>query len=34
MQASDFTASSVVLSRQILSRLEDINTRWGLMTIQ
>ena len=28
-QASDFTASNVVLSSQVLSRLEDINTRWG-----
>ena len=27
-QASDFTACNVVLSTQILSRLEDINTRW------
>ena len=26
-QASDFTANSVALSRQILQRLEDINTR-------
>lgn len=26
-QASDFTASSVALSSQTLSRLEDINTR-------
>ena len=26
-QASDFTACNVVLSTQILSRLEDINTR-------
>ena len=27
-QASDFTASSVALSSQTLSRLEDINTRY------
>ena len=26
-QASDFTANNVALSRQILQRLEDINTR-------
>ena len=26
-QASDFTANNVALSRQILLRLEDINTR-------
>jgi hypothetical protein len=26
-QASDFTASNVALSPQVLSRLEDINTR-------
>ena len=31
-QASDFTANNVVLSRQILTRLEDINTRWDLVT--
>ena len=29
-QASDFTASSVALSSQTLSRLEDINTRYIL----
>ena len=27
-QASDFTTNSITLSSQILSRLEDINTRW------
>ena len=27
-QASDFTANSVALSTQTLSRLEDINTRY------
>ena len=27
-QASDFTSNNVTLSRQTLSRLEDINTRW------
>ena len=27
-QASDFTANNVALSRQILQRLEDINTRY------
>ena len=30
-QASDFTANNVALSRQILQRLEDINTRSGRM---
>ena len=32
-QASDFTASSVALSSQTLSRLEDINTRYILKKI-
>ena len=27
-QASDFTSNSIALSHHILSRLEDINTRW------
>lgn len=29
-QASDFTANNVALSRQVLQRLEDINTRYFL----
>ncbi|XP_040580779.1 dystrophin isoform X3 [Lepeophtheirus salmonis] len=32
-QASDFTANNVALSKQILSRLEDINTRWKLLQL-
>ena len=33
-QASDFTANSVALSTQTLSRLEDINTRYILILRQ
>ena len=32
-QASDFTANSVALSPQTLTRLEDINTRWKLLQL-
>ena len=32
-QASDFTANSVAMSSQTLSRLEDINTRWKLLQL-
>jgi len=32
-QASDFTTNNIVLSRQILLRLEDINTRWKLVQL-
>jgi len=32
-QASDFTANNIFLSRQILSRTEDINTRWKLVQL-
>eukprot|EP00095_Tigriopus_kingsejongensis_P011403 snap_masked-scaffold68_size422247-processed-gene-3.15 protein:Tk11403 transcript:snap_masked-scaffold68_size422247-processed-gene-3.15-mRNA-1 annotation:"isoforms a c f g h-like" len=32
-QASDFTSNNVALSHQVLSRLEDINTRWKLVQL-
>ncbi|XP_059082484.1 dystrophin-like [Tigriopus californicus] len=32
-QASDFTTNNVALSHQVLSRLEDINTRWKLVQL-
>ena len=33
-QASDFTANAVAMSRQTLSRLEDINTRFEVRIFQ
>ena len=32
-QASDFTACNVALTRQVLTKLEDINTRWKLIQL-